>query len=241
MKKKLFTLTAATMLLLGMSLAACQNKQEAPRHDMDDDTEEVEEGTERDRADETTQKREENEAEADEATQSARAFLSADLATFHLYGSVSLVQYGSGDQTVSVSFNRDGSLQDISKLDSERNISYADVERDGFGHIISIAWEEDSPWIETFSYEGEIAPPTLNMSSNQMGNYQSYAISYDANGQIDKIDYEEAVHGNVIVEQQLVVTLSNIDSHGNWRKCILTDSDGEETNYERGVIWYFDE
>ncbi len=237
MENKLFTVATVTALLLWLSFGACQNKQDPPRHDIDEDTELMDDDVQ----DGPSAVIPIEEQEADEESLPERTFLSADLATFHLYGPVSLVQYGSGDQTVSVSFTRDGSLTDISKLDSERNISYADVERDGFGHITSIAWEEDSPWVETFSYEGEIAPPTLSMNTNRMGNYQSYAISYDSNGQIDKIDYEEAVHGSVFVKQQFVITLSNIDSHGNWLKCTLTDSDGDETTYERGVIRYFDE
>lgn len=212
MNKKYFVMIVSGFFMMA-TVTSCGDKNNKKEKE---DTEQVE-----DKAGEA----EVDTEEAEDVVVEKEGYKSQDLATFDLRGQVIAVKY-TGDETIEpvvVQFSDDSKLKSIVKYDVEGNTDEASVERDGYGRIETISFESLSPWVTTLSYGAESMLPVSCNDGNQMGNYTCMTYERDPSGDIVKVEFEEGLHGYTVDHpEEIVITLSDYDSHGNWLLCKTT-------------------
>lgn len=221
MKKRNYVLALATIFMI-FAFSSCDGKKSKKDKDIDD-TEEVADEEETD---------EDNASEKED-------YLTQDLATFDLRGHVIAVKYTADEhmEPVTVQFEEDGSLKNVYKFDVEGNVDEGTISRDRKGRIERISFETLSPWETLLSYENGSMVPKSDTDSNQMGNSISRTYERDEDGNIEKVKFEETVHGGIVEDNdEYTVKLTDYDEHGNWRR--VTFKHGSYTTFIKRTIVY---
>ena len=174
-------------------------------------------------------------------TAEVKTFGTQDLATFHLYGPVTVVKYDMGEHSTPciVIFDDNGKLDSLIGYDEYSVQETGQVERDKkTGRITRLWWETEAPWVNDFEYEGDgIVAPSKYTSNNQTGNNKEQTFQWNDDGTLGKATIKEVIHFKEAPQEgSYSVTLSDYDSHGNWTVC--TTHDGEYTTVMHRTINY---
>lgn len=231
MSKKYLTMAATAVLALGMSLGACKNKSNSDRYDDDeDDIEEMDDDL--DDADIV-------EEEAEEADEEEGIYVPTnDMVTFDVTGPVKQIVYKQSGGDVYVYFDEDGDVYRVASKSGDDSMADAEIERDDQGRIVGLSWEEEYPWVYRLDYNDD-GKVSLQMYTNQMGNYIGYTYHYSDKGRVTTADYEQAVHGEIAEAYEYDVVFSAKDHHDNWTRCTMECQEGGDDLYRS--INYLDE
>lgn len=173
-------------------------------------------------------------------------YLSNDLATFELYGSVKSVRYNL-DSPIVVEFDEWGNVDKMYRIwnNDETNITSAIIKRNDNGQIIEYEWGEGYGWYDelVYSYNNGDGTYCRNVSNhtytNRTGNSHTYIYIYDDNGTLISIESFGYIHGEALGTDKIDVQLKQTDSQGNWiERTFAVDDEIKMTT--RTITYYTD-
>lgn len=187
---------------------------------------------------------------ASASAQARASFTSPDLKTFQLQGHVKQVVESSGDYTETFSFDNQGYII-LPRYRYSDEVTYIhQLKRNSSRQIYE--WEtmiDETAYhtVEYYTYNtgGFIISKAQKYDEDGMWVNSNY--TYVLNGQgwpsSAKIRSEEGEYGYGYVEKKtftMSYTYSNIDSHGNWTKCIVRCLEDGETSITTRKITYWE-
>ena len=209
-------MSLATCLLLAV-VCSCSSKENVRKTVESDDVDEVENNDEGD---------------------AQYTYLSQDLATFDLYGQVLSVCYTQAGQPKTViQFGPDGDAVAMMHSYTADDIESANLMYNDKQQIEEIQWGDD-PWVTTFEYEKSSMAPSGYTNTNRIGNWTSYTLMRDGNGQLAELIRKEAVHDEIIDTQHPRFTFSQFDDHGNWLLYTEEQDDNWTFTIQREIVYH---